>query len=143
VHGSSTVIPGHYHASIGAVTVAYMALSYRMLERLRLPLSGRRTAWLRAWQPPLFGAGQLVFAVGFALAGAHGMARKTYGAEQHLRTAGETLGLCIMGLGGAVAVAAGVTFLFIAMRAWLQGQWSAASNDGGMKWNRASIRSRS
>ena len=33
IRGSSTLIPAHYHASIGAVTIGYMAITYRLLAR--------------------------------------------------------------------------------------------------------------
>jgi hypothetical protein len=106
IRGSNTVIPAHYHASIGAVTVAFMAFTYPALG-----LSHRR---IYALQPLIYGIGQFTFAVGFGLAGA---ARKVYGAEQAERGLTETVGLVIMGLGGFIAVAGGVMFLFIACRA--------------------------
>jgi hypothetical protein len=55
----------------------------------------------------------LLFAAGFALAGAHGMGRKLYGAEQATRGVAESVGLVVMGVGGFVAVAGGVLFLVI------------------------------
>ncbi len=118
IHGSNTVVPGHYHASIGAVTVAYMGVCYPLLAAVGLPLaSDRHRRWSR-WQPLVFGAGQAIFALGFTLAGAHGMGRKQYGVEQAARTADETLGLGIMGAGGLVAVTGGLLFLWICGAAW-------------------------
>lgn len=117
IRGSTTVIPAHYHASIGAVTVAYMATSYLLLTNWgRLPMTGtiRRIA---AWQPSIYGFGQVVFALGFGLAGMQGLARKTYGVEQHVRTLTEKVGLGIMATGGMFAVAGGVLFLWIMARA--------------------------
>ena len=64
----------------------------------------------------LFGGGQAIFGLGFALAGAYGLGRKQYGAEQHVRSLGEYLGLSIMGLGGLVAVAGGIFFLAVMLR---------------------------
>jgi hypothetical protein len=63
-----------------------------------------------------FGGGQAVFGLGFALAGAYGLGRKQYGAEQHVRSLGEYLGLGVMGLGGLVAVAGGLLFLAVMLR---------------------------
>ena len=57
-------------------------------------------------------------ALGFSVAGAHGMARKVYAQEQHIRTAGEYVGLGLMGLGGLVATAGGVLFLVLVGIAW-------------------------
>jgi hypothetical protein len=118
IRGSTTTVPAHYHASIGAVTAAFMTLAYPLLEALgnRAP-TGRMAALARV-QPLLYGAGQMVFATGFALAGAHGMARKVYGAEQQGRDLQQTLGLVVMGLGGVVAIAGGLAFLFLVLRTW-------------------------
>ena len=72
------------------------------------------------WQLSLFGFGQVIFAVGFALGGMHGLSRKAYGAEQHVRTFGEFAGLLIMGFGGLIAVAGGLLFLFLTVYAGQQ-----------------------
>ncbi|MCC6213363.1 MAG: hypothetical protein IT376_00715 [Polyangiaceae bacterium] len=118
IHGPNTVVPAHYHASIGAVTVAFMAVTPALLEHLgSAPLAGRLERVAR-FQPALLGFGQAVFALGFALAGRQGMQRKAYGDEQHVRTAVEWLGLTVMGIGGLVAVAGGVLFLVIVGAMW-------------------------
>jgi heme/copper-type cytochrome/quinol oxidase subunit 1 len=118
IRGSSTLVPAHYHANIGAVTCAFMAVTPLVFAGLGArPVVGRVGRAMR-WQPVLYGLGQFVFASGFALAGAHGQARKTYATEQHMRSALEWFGLTVMGVGGLVAVAAGVLFLTWALRAW-------------------------
>jgi cytochrome c oxidase subunit 1 len=117
VRGSTTMVPAHYHASIGAVTAAFMTLCYPMLAALGHPLGSARGRRLAQLQPAVYGLGQLVFAVGFALAGAHGMARKVYGAEQQVRDAWATAGLVVMGAGGLAAVAGGVLFLALVVSA--------------------------
>lgn len=119
IRGQSTVVPAHYHASVGAITVSFMAATYLVLPLLGLRLPG---AWLvrtRTWQPLVYGTGMLVFAAGFALAGAHGMGRKIYGAEQAARGTAETLGLGMMGVGGFAAIAGGIMFLAVAGAAWI------------------------
>jgi len=121
IRGSTTTVPAHYHASVGAVTVAFMAATFLMLEPLRLALPGTRLRAAAAWQPLLYGSGMLLFAAGFALAGAHGMGRKVYGAEQASRGLAETLGLGVMGVGGLVAVTGGILFLGIIGAAWWHG----------------------
>lgn len=115
IRGSSTLVPAHYHAAIGAVTAAYMAVTWQILPRLGFATtsSPRRIAL----QPMLFAAGQLLFAIGFGYAGIHGMARKVYGAEQHVRSAAEWVGLSVMGLGGLVAIIGGVLFLTLVLKA--------------------------
>ena len=118
IRGPNTTIPAHYHASIGAVTVAFMAITVPLLEELGFAAPSARIGTVARYQPVLLGAGQLVFAVGFAMAGAHGMRRKAYGGEQQIRTATEWIGLGVMGIGGVVAIAGGVLFLFVACAMW-------------------------
>jgi cytochrome c oxidase subunit I len=114
IRGPNTVIPAHYHASIGAVTVAFMAMTVPLLQELGFTATDRVRAIAR-YQPVLLGGGQLVFAIGFALAGTR---RKTYGGEQQIRTLTEWVGLGVMGVGGLVAIAGGVLFLFIVGAMW-------------------------
>ena len=120
INGSNTIVPAHYHASIGAVTVSFMAISYPLLMNKPERRFPRLAAWSR-WQPLLFGVGQMVFAVGFALAGSQGMARKAYATEQHIRTTTELVGLGVMGLGGLVAVGGGLLFLVLGLTSFLRG----------------------
>src|SRR5262249_44487172 len=86
IRGSNTMIPAHYHASIGAVPAAFMGISYPMLRGLGVPIATVRLQRVAAIQPVVYGVGQAIFALGFALAGSHGMARKAYGHEQLVRT---------------------------------------------------------
>ena len=115
IRGPNTMVPAHYHASIGGVTAAFMAVSYVLLVPLGFHALEKRKRLMRlaTWQPVLFGVGQMVFAVGFGLAGMSGAARKVYGAEQASREGIEALGLFVMGVGGLVAVAGGLVFLSI------------------------------
>ncbi len=119
IRGSSTIVPAHYHACIGAVTVSFMTLGYELVEPLGLRApQGKLAERVRRFQPLAFGVGQSVFAIGFALAGAHGAGRKLYGSEQHVRSASEAFGLVVMGVGGALAIVAGVAFLAYVSAAW-------------------------
>jgi cytochrome c oxidase subunit 1 len=90
-----------------------MAVTYQLLEPLGFRLPGLRWQRLIPWQLTLFGGGQVIFAVGFAIGGFHGLSRKAYGAEQHLRSLGEWVGIGVMGLGGLIAVAGGLLFLLL------------------------------
>jgi cytochrome c oxidase subunit I len=131
IRGSNTMVPAHYHAAIGAVTASFMAVTWVVLEPLGIRL---KTAAQKRWagyQPVLFGIGQMVFAVGFGWAGAHGSARKTYGTEQQIHSAAEYVGLAVMGIGGLVAVAGGVLFLTLVIKAWRHSdQLQSPSNPG-------------
>ncbi len=119
IRDTNTMIPAHYHANIGAVTAAFMMASFALLRPVGLNAPERRWAAAGRWQPALFAVGQTTFALGFALAGSQGMARKVYGQEQAARSAIETFGLTVMGIGGFVAIAAGVLFLTLHIRAAL------------------------
>jgi heme/copper-type cytochrome/quinol oxidase subunit 1 len=114
IRGSTTTIPAHYHAAIGAVTVAFMTASYPLLRAVGVNVS---SSWLAARQPALFAVGQSVFALGFAIAGSRGMNRKVYGQEQQVNDAAHSIGLAVMGLGGVLAIIAGVLFLALVVAA--------------------------
>lgn len=118
IRGSNTMVPGHYHAAIGGVTASFMAATWLLARPLGLTLDTPRAARLSRWQVVIYGGGQALFALGFALAGAHGMARKTYGQEQQIRSLGETLGLGLMGAGGVIAIVGGLIFLSLVIAAW-------------------------
>jgi cytochrome c oxidase subunit I len=133
IRGSTTLVPAHYHASLGAVTVAFMTAAYFLCAAARRDQSGSPND--RVWraarrQLALFGIGQAIFALGFAIGGAYGLGRKAYAAEQPVRSAGEVCGLIVMGLGGLVAVAGGLWFLFLVlreMRSWWPARLPRAS----------------
>ena len=112
ITADTTLIPAHYHANIGAVSVAYMAVLLTMLPRLGGALRWPRLA---AWQPLLYGVGQMTFVLGLAVAGTLGQAaRKTYGGDQQLNLSAEWIGLIIVGIGGVIALAGGVLFIAVA-----------------------------
>ena len=116
IRSSSTLVPGHYHCAIGAVTIALMAAAYDFCAAVAPHGAAAETPRRARLQLLLFGGGQAVFGLGFALAGTYGLGRKQYGAEQHVRSLGEYFGLSVMGLGGFVAVAGGIFFLAVMLR---------------------------
>ncbi|MFU8806006.1 MAG: cbb3-type cytochrome c oxidase subunit I [Bradymonadaceae bacterium] len=118
ITGSNTMIPAHYHASLGAVTVSLMTVTFVLLEPLGLSLGKGRLFRMARVQPLIFGAGQMIFAMGFAIAGAYGLGRKAYAADQAIRSSGEVAGLVIMGAGGLLAIVGGLLFLVLTVAAW-------------------------
>lgn len=117
IAANTTLVPAHYHANIGAVTVAYMAVLLALLPKLGAAIPWPRLA---AWQPLLFGLGQMVFVLGLAVAGVLGQsARKTYGIDQHVNSTSELVGLIIVGVGGMIALAGGTLFIAIVTSAAL------------------------
>jgi len=121
IRESNTMIPAHYHASVGAVTVAFMAITFLLLDAFRIAIPNPMLRRAAAWQPLLYGTGMALFASGFAFAGAHGMGRKMYGVEQASRGLAESLGLAVMGIGGFISIAGGLLFLAIISAAWWRG----------------------
>jgi len=105
IHRADTMVPAHYHAAIGGVTVTYMLAAYHLLQQAERPLL---LPHIWRWQPVLFGVGQALFALGFGIAG---MARKVYGAAQIITGPREHFGLVIMAGGGLLAILGGLMFL--------------------------------
>jgi hypothetical protein len=114
ISGSNVTVPAHYHGCIVGVTLALMGLVYHLLPRLGY---GTPQGRLAVWQPALYGAGQLLHIVGLVWSGGYGVQRKVAGAEQVLRSPGEVMGMGLMGLGGAVAIAGGLLFVVVVWRA--------------------------
>lgn len=112
ISGVNTIIPAHYHCVIGAVTIAFMGLFYEVLPAFKRTVYSKKMAVI---QPYLYFAGILMFALGLYIAGTHGMARKTYGSAQNLNSAARIIGMSVMGLGGVVSIAGGITFVWNAL----------------------------
>jgi hypothetical protein len=114
IEGSDVRIPAHYHGSIVGITLALMGLTYELLPKLGYAPPAPRAA---AWQPWLYGGGQLLHIVGLVWSGGYGVQRKVAGADQVLRTASEIAGMGLMGLGGLIAVSGGLLFALLVLRA--------------------------
>jgi cytochrome c oxidase subunit I len=110
IDGNNVKIPAHYHGAIVGITLAFMGLTYHLLPRLGYAAPNLRLARL---QPALYGTGQLAHVVGLVWSGGYGVQRKVAGADQQLERAGEIAGMGLMGLGGLVAVAGGLLFLYL------------------------------
>jgi hypothetical protein len=110
ISGNNVKIPAHYHGCIVGVTLALMGLVYHLLPRLGY---GAVRGRLAVSQPYLYGAGQLLHIIGLVWSGGYGVQRKVAGSEQALNGTAETLGMGLMGLGGAVAIAGGLAFVVV------------------------------
>lgn len=115
---ADTRTPSHYHAVIGGVNLAFMGLFHVWL----LPALGRppRQGRLLSAQYHLYGWGQALHALGFYLAGAAGVARKTAGAGQGLDSIAKIASMGAVGLGGAIAVLGGILFVWTALASLLK-----------------------
>lgn len=117
IRSSTTLVPAHYHASLGGVTVAFMTAAFLIAWTIKSKQGLDKKVWKSIKrQLAVFGIGQTVFALGFAIGGVYGLSRKAYGSEQTVRTMGEYVGLITMGLGGLIAVVGGLWFLFLIIR---------------------------
>jgi cytochrome c oxidase subunit I len=122
IRGSSTLIPAHYHASLGGITVAYMAMVFIMMNSYGYTLKSAKKIWLMNIQPLLFGIGQAIFVIGFAYAGMMGMGRKMFGQDQNIHTMEALVGLGLMSIGGLLAMAGGLLFIYIVVKSTINGK---------------------
>ncbi len=114
ISGSNVRIPAHYHGCIVGVTLAMMGMVYRLLPQFGFAAPRSRAA---AWQPLIYGGGQLLHIVGLVWSGGYGVQRKVAGADQVLSTSQQVWGMGLMGLGGLIAIIGGILFLVIVLRA--------------------------
>lgn len=122
IRSSNTLIPAHYHASLGAVTVAYMVMVFIMMKEYGYSYDSLKRKYLVYWQPLLFGIGQTVFVIGFAYAGMQGMGRKMFGQDQNIHTVEAIIGLGLMSIGGLLAMAGGLLFIYIVVKSYIKHQ---------------------
>ncbi|MEX0904925.1 MAG: hypothetical protein WD604_12140 [Balneolaceae bacterium] len=122
IRSSSTLTPAHYHASLGAVTVAYMVMVIILMKEYGYSLKGLKSSKLVRWQPLLFGIGQTIFVIGFAYAGLQGMGRKMFGSDQSIHTVEAMIGLGLMSTGGLLAISGGFLFIYIVVKSYTNGQ---------------------
>ncbi|MEO8358737.1 MAG: hypothetical protein ABI672_01805 [Vicinamibacteria bacterium] len=114
IGGSDLRIPGHYHASIGAVTLSYMALSLLLLQDHESGVIAD-PRMLRA-MALLYGVGQFTFATGLMLAGSYGLGRKIFGVDQRVDQFWQAMGLRVMAVGGLLAFLGGAVWAWAAVR---------------------------
>ncbi len=110
----NTMIPAHYHASVGSITLTLMIASPLLIRFIGLPFEDFiKKIKFYSYQPVIYGVGQSIFAMGFAFAGINGMGRKLYGNEQQIRGFFDYLGLSLVGIGGSIAVLAGILYIIM------------------------------
>ncbi|GIX43188.1 MAG: hypothetical protein KatS3mg129_2921 [Leptospiraceae bacterium] len=112
----NTMVPGHYHASIGAITLILMTFSIILLDYFKFPIKSLMEKYkIFSYQPIIYAIGQSIFAIGFGLAGINGQGRKLFAKDQEIRGILDYLGLGFVGLGGIIAIFAGILFVSIAI----------------------------
>ncbi|HCY62910.1 MAG TPA: hypothetical protein DHV59_08805 [Oxalobacteraceae bacterium] len=129
IRGDSTMVPAHYHGTVGAVTMAYMALGYRLLAAFGYAGPAGR---LQRWQPLLYGSGLLILALGLAWSGWLGVPRKTLHADVILRYPAYFAAMGMAGLGGFLGIGGAALFVANIVRSlWRQGP--ANTSKGGRR----------
>lgn len=114
IKGQNTLIPAHYHSSIGGVTATYMTASFFLIRYHESKFANKRYKKIIASaQPVVFGLGTFLFSTGFALSGANGAERKTFFREQIFESVLGKIGLAATATGGAIAVIGGIIFLSV------------------------------
>lgn len=113
IRGPDLRLPGHYHATIGAVTLSFIGVAFVLLDGIKNKLS--INSKLRIWSPILYGLGQFGFAGGMFIAGSFGMGRKMYGVEQEFLNFGQKFGMFVMAAGGVLALVGGFVFAIAAL----------------------------
>lgn len=130
IRTDSTMVPAHYHGTVGAVTLILMALVSVLLPRLGFTLPWPRLA---RWQPLVYGGGLTLLVAGLAWSGGYGAPRKTPYAEWNVDTLGHLTATALAGLGGLLAIVGSALFVAIVSRALLHGRsQSVAAHDVGL-----------
>ena len=111
--GTDTRTPGHYHAEIIGVTLAFMGLFFSVV--LPTLCRGGKNGGAVLWQFWLLGGGQLVACSGLFIAGSQGVGRKIAGAAQGLDSLSKIVGMRLNETGGGIAVLGGVLFVYLAL----------------------------
>ncbi|MBL8491815.1 MAG: cbb3-type cytochrome c oxidase subunit I, partial [Rhodocyclaceae bacterium] len=112
IDGQTTVVTAHYHGTIGAVTLAFMGLTHALLPLLG---GGQGAPRLIRRQLALYGNGILLMMAGLAGAGFHGAPRKVPG-NVAFEIGPEFMYRLVMGLGGSLATAGILMFIFLVVR---------------------------
>lgn len=102
IRGESTMVPAHYHGTVGAVTLAYMALGYQLLPAFGFASNQGR---LVRWQPVIYGIGLIVLACALAWSGWLGVPRKTLHVDVIVQYPAYFAAMGLAGLGGLLAIA--------------------------------------
>jgi len=111
IKDSNTIITAHYHGTGGAVSLAFMGLTFHLLPRLGYREPDLKWATRMSY---VYGAGQLLHILGMLWSGGYGVQRKIAGG---LHGFAQTAGMGLMGLGGLIAVVGGIMFLVVVFKA--------------------------
>lgn len=103
IRGQDLRIPGHYHSTIGAITLGLMAITHWILIGNLNSVRFRIASYT-------YGVGQMLFSSGMFIAGSFGIGRKTYGSEHEITNLGQSIGMGGLAIGGTIALVGGVLY---------------------------------
>jgi cytochrome c oxidase subunit 1 len=106
----NTKVPAHYHGSIVAISIAAMGLAFYMMPKFGY---AKITGGLANWQGGLYGFGQLLHIIGFAISGGYGALRKTPAVMQSFEG---KAAMGLMGLGGLISIIGGLIFVVVVIK---------------------------
>lgn len=130
---ATTAVPAHYHGTVGAVTLAYLALAVRFRRMVGAAPANPRL-------PLAYGAGIAVLAAGLAWSGALGIPRKAAHAELSEQGIAYLTAMGVAGTGGIVAL--GAVLLLVATLLRRRGRpISARPQVGDVRWRALGIAS--
>lgn len=122
---NNAVVPAHYHATTGAITMAYLGIAIMLLSRLGYTASPSTEfmatelgTGVARWPVIAYGAGTLMMAAALAWAGYSGLTRKVPGSEKALE--GYSPHLTVIAIGGTLVIIGGIGFVVIMLRRWLR-----------------------
>lgn len=118
IHNDSTMVPAHYHGTVGAVTLAYMALGYRLLPAFGV--SNAADVMVRR-QLMLYGAGLIILALALAWSGWLGVPRKTLHVDVIVQYPAYFAAMGLAALGGLLAIG-GAAFYIVNIMSSLRGR---------------------
>lgn len=124
---SSTLITAHYHGSIVAVTMAFMAMTYFWLPQFGFATPNLKWAKIQVYT---YAIGQFAHIIGLAWGGGHGMKRKVVGTTQDIGVQAFVTPQDLVGLGGVIAVLSGVLFAVVVLPVLIKGRSENAATDG-------------
>ena len=119
---SSTLITAHYHGSIVAVTMAFMAMTYYWLPMFGFKDVSKRLATIQVYA---YALGQFMHVIGLAWGGGHGMKRKVVGTTQDIGVQAMITPQDLVGAGGVIAVLSGILFAAVVLPVMIKGRSEA------------------
>jgi len=119
IGASNTLITAHYHGSIVAVTMAFMAMTYYWLPAFGFATPNLKWARIQVYT---FAFGQTIHIFGLAWGGGHGMKRKVVGTTQDIGVQSLISPQDLVGAGGVIAVLSGILFAAVILPVMMKGR---------------------